>query len=135
MAETTMEVQKKETGIPEQGERTRERRVYSPGVDIVERKADILVLADIPGADERSVDITLEKNLLTIYARVEASIPENQRLTVMEYGLGDYQRIFTLADEVDKDNIQATVKNGVLRLILPKIDKAKTKKIAVKAEL
>lgn len=134
MTETIMELQKKETKTPDQGERTRERKVYSPGVDIIERKSDILVLADIPGADETSVDITLEKNVLTIYAKVEADIPENQRLTVMEYGLGDYQRAFTLADEVDKDSIQATVKNGVLRLVLPKMDELKTKKIPVKAE-
>ena len=134
MAETTMEIQKKETETPEKGERTREKRVYSPGVDIIERKSDILVLADIPGADEKSVDITLEKNVLMISAKVEADIPENQRLTVLEYGLGDYQRAFTLSDEVDKDKIQATVKNGVLRLVLPKSEGVKTKKITVKAE-
>jgi HSP20 family protein len=134
MAEVAMEVQKKESGAPESGERTRARRVYTPVVDIIERKSEILVLADIPGADESSIDITLEKNVLTISANVEADIPENERLTVMEYGLGDYQRVFTLADEVDKDNIQATVKNGVLRLVLPKMAEAKTKKIPVKAE-
>ncbi len=134
MAETTMDMQKKETSAPEKGERTRERRVYSPGVDIIERKNDILMLADIPGADEKSVDITLEKNVLTISGTVEAGIPENQKLTIMEYGIGDYQRAFTLADEVDKDRIQATVKNGVLCLVLPRMEAAKTKKIAVKAE-
>jgi HSP20 family protein len=110
-----------------------EGRVYSPSVDIIERKSDILVLADIPGAEETSVDITLEKNVLTIYAKVGAYIPDNQRLTIMEYGLGDYQRAFTLTDEVDKDRIQATVKNGVLKLVLPKLDEMKTKKIPVKS--
>lgn len=134
MAETTLEIQKKETESPEKGERTRERKVYTPGVDIIERKTDILVLADIPGADEKAVDITLEKNLLTIYARVDADIPESQRLSVMEYGIGDYQRSFTLTDEVDKDKIQAAVKNGVLKLILPKMAEIKTRKISVKAE-
>ena len=129
-----MEIQKKETETPAKGERTRERRVYSPSVDIIERKSDILVLADIPGAEESSVDITLEKNVLTIYAKVETDIPNTQRLTAMEYGVGDYQRAFTLTDEVDKDRIQATVKNGVLKLVLPKSDEAKTKKIPVKAE-
>jgi len=134
MADTTMEIEKKVTATPQQGERTRERKVYSPGADIIERTSDILVLADIPGADERSVDISLEKNVLTIYANVETTIPDNQRLIIMEYGLGDYQRAFTLTDEVDKERIQATVKNGVLRLLLPKADGMKTKKIEVKAE-
>jgi HSP20 family protein len=134
MVETAMEIQKKETEMSDKGERTRERRVYSPGVDIIERKSDILVLADVPGADETSVNITLEKNVLAIYAKVDANIPNNQRLSVLEYGIGDYQRAFTLTDEVDKDRIQASVKNGLLRIILPKMDAVKTKKIEVKAE-
>ena len=51
-----------------------------------------------------------------------------------EYGVGDYQRAFTLTDEVDRDKIQATVKNGVVRILLPKAEVLKTRKIAVKAE-
>lgn len=134
MAETTGEIQKKEAGTPEKGERTRERRIYTPHVDIIERKDDIVVIADMPGVDDKSVDITLEKNILTIYGMVDADIPENHRLYLSEYGIGDYQRVFTLSDEVDREKIQATVKNGVLRLILPKAEAAKTKKIPVKPE-
>ena len=134
MAETRGEIQKKEAETPEKGERIRERRTYIPHVDIIERKDDIVVIADMPGVDDKSVDITLEKNVLTIYGMVEADIPENHRLFLSEYGVGDYQRVFTLTDEVDRDKIQATVNNGVLRLILPKAESAKTKKIPVKAE-
>jgi HSP20 family molecular chaperone IbpA len=134
MAETTGEIQKKEAGTPEKGERTRERRIYTPHVDIIERKDDIVVIADMPGVDDKSVDITLEKNILTIYGMVDADIPENHKLYLSEYGIGDYQRVFTLSDEVDREKIQATVKNGVLRLILPKAEAAKTKKIPVKPE-
>jgi len=134
MPEVTQEVQKKESVTPEGGELTRARRVYTPAVDIIERKDDIVVIADMPGVDENSIDITLEKNLLTIYGRVEAEIPENHRLYMSEYGVGDYQRVFTLTDEVDRDRIQASVKHGVLKLILPKAEAVKTKKIAVKAE-
>jgi len=127
------DIQKKEASSIEQGERTRERRVYSPSVDIAERKSDIVVWADMPGVDEKSVDITLEKNVLTIFGKVEAEIPENQQLSALEYGIGDYQRTFNLSDEVDKDRIQATVKDGVLRLVLPKMEAVKTKKILVTA--
>jgi HSP20 family molecular chaperone IbpA len=108
--------------------------VYTPDVDIIERKDDIIVMADMPGVDENSVDITLEKNVLTIYGKVDAEIPEQHRLWLSEYGIGDYQRTFTLSDEVDRNRIQATVKNGVLRLILPKAEEVKTRKIAVKTE-
>jgi HSP20 family molecular chaperone IbpA len=50
-----------------------------------------------------------------------------------EYETGDYERAFTLSDEIDRDKIAATVKNGVLRLELPKAEKAKPKKIAITA--
>lgn len=134
MSESAANIQKKEAAVPEKGERTRERRVYSPQVDIIERKSEIVVVADMSGVDEKSVDITLEKNVLTIYGAVEAEMPENQRLSVLEYGIGDYQRSFALSDEVDKDKIQASVKNGVLRLVMPKKEAVKAKKIQVTAQ-
>jgi len=133
MAESEGELKKKEAGVPETGERTRAGRIYSPQVDIIERKEDIIVMADMPGVDEKSVDITLEKNVLTIYGKVEADMPKGLTLSVSEYGIGDYQRVFTLSDEVDSDNIQATVKNGVLKLIMPKAAPARTRKIQVQA--
>jgi HSP20 family molecular chaperone IbpA len=133
MAETTTEVQKREAETPQQGEHTTQRRVYTPSVDILERKEDIVVIADMPGVDEHSVDITLEKNVLTIYGKVEAEIPENHRLYMSEYGVGDYHRAFTLTNEIDRDKIQATVKNGLLKLVLPKAETLKTRKISVKA--
>lgn len=133
MAETRTEVQKKEPDIPQEGEHTRQRRVYIPSVDILERNDDILLLADMPGVDENSVDITLEKNVLTIYGKVGSEVPENHRLYLSEYGVGDYHRVFSLTDEIDRDKIDATVKNGVLKLVLPKAETVKTKKITVKA--
>lgn len=133
MSEATRELQKKEAETPQGVERTRPQRLYTPDVDIIERKDDIIVIADMPGVDERSVDITLEKNVLTIYGRVETELPQNYRLVYSEYGIGDYQRAFTLSEEVDRNRIQASVKNGVLRLVLPKAEAAKTRKIAVTA--
>jgi HSP20 family molecular chaperone IbpA len=134
MPDMAKEIQKKEAESPERGERTRTRRVYTPAVDIIERKDDIIVIADMPGVDEKSVDITIEKNVLTISGADEAVIPENRTMYVNEYGIGDYQRVFTLTDEVDKEKIQASVKNGVLKIVLPKAEALKTRKIAVKAE-
>jgi HSP20 family molecular chaperone IbpA len=133
MTDTAKEVLKKEAATPEGVERTRPEKVYTPAVDIIEKKDEIIVTADMPGVDERSVDITLEKNILTIYGRVDAELPKSHRLVYAEYGTGDYSRSFTLSEEVDRDRIQATVKNGVLRLVLPKAAAAKTRKIEVKA--
>jgi len=134
MAHTAKEIQKKEAQTPERVERTWAKRTYSPQVDIVERKEDIVVTADMPGVDEASVDINLEKNVLSIYGRVEDENIPNHNPVYAEYGIGDYERVFTLSDEIDRDKIEATVKNGVLRIVLPKAEKAKTRKIAVKAE-
>ena len=134
MADTGTQVQKKETQAPERVERTRAKGVYSPQVDIVETPHDIVVMADMPGVDETSVDINLEKNVLSIYGRVEDVSFDKYSLLHTEYGLGDYERVFTLSDEIDREGIQASVKNGVLKLILPKVAAAKTRKIAVRAE-
>lgn len=134
MAETSKEIRKKEAQTPEGVERTRDRKVFIPNVDILERKEDIILIADMPGVDEKSLDITLEKNLLTINGYVEPEIPENHKLVYAEYSVGDFQRSFTLSDEINRDKIEATVKNGVLKLVLPKAETAKVKKIAVKAE-
>ncbi len=131
MEELTMEIQKKEAEAPKGVERTRASKIYSPNVDIIERDEDIIVIADVPGVDEKSLDITLEEDILNIYGKIETDIPKNHQLVVSEYGIGDYQRSFTLFDEVDKDKIHANLKNGVLKIILPKAEKAKTKKIEV----
>lgn len=134
MADEKKELQKKEVQQPEGVERTRERRAYVPDVDILEKKDNITLFADMPGVDENTIDITLEKNLLTIHGTIEPEIPEQHCLAYAEYNVGDYQRTFTISDEVDRDGIEATVKNGVLRLVLPKSSAAKERKIRVKAE-
>jgi len=134
MADETKDVQKKEAESPEKGEQTRQIRIFKPAVDIIERKEDIILLADMPGVDEKSVDITLEKNELTLYGKITHDVPDKHTLYLSEYGLGDYHRVFTLAEAVDRDKIQASVKNGVLKIVLPKAEVLKTRKITVQAE-
>jgi HSP20 family molecular chaperone IbpA len=126
------EVEKQE--IVESGaERTRARKAFVPRADIYETDDELVVVADMPGVDENSVEVTLEKNVLTITGNVDLVQPENFSLAYAEYEEGDYERSFTLSNEIDLNSIEATVKDGVLRLHLPKIGEAKTKKIAVKA--
>ena len=134
MADASKEFQKKEAQTPEGVERTRDRRVFVPAVDIIERNEDFLFIVDMPGVDEKSVEITIEKNVLTVNGYVDPDILDKHKIVHREYTVGDYQRAFTLSDEIDKEKIQATVKNGVLKLLLPKSETTKVKKIAVKAE-
>jgi HSP20 family protein len=130
----TMEVQKQEEAPADEMERTRSRRSFIPKADIYETEKEIIVLADIPGANEKTVDVTLEKNVLSIDAYIEPAIPSGFDIAYAEYEEGDYQRSFRLSDEIDRDKIEATVSNGVLRLRLPKLQEAVTKKIAVKTK-
>jgi HSP20 family molecular chaperone IbpA len=129
-----VDIEKREAQSPSETERTRSRRVYIPSVDIYESKDAVMLVADMPGVDEKSVDITLEKSVLTISGAVDPDAFEGFHLAYSEYGTGDYQRSFTVSDEIDRDKIVATVRNGVLRLTLPKAEKVKAKKIAVRAE-
>lgn len=127
------EMQKREASSPVETERTKNMKVFIPRVDICETKDAIVLLADMPGVDEKSIDITLEKNVLTLSGRVEPDTYEGHRAAYVEYEAGDYERAFTLSDEIDRDRIEASVKNGVLKLTLPKAEPVKLRKINVKS--
>ncbi|OPY01635.1 MAG: Spore protein SP21 [Syntrophorhabdus sp. PtaB.Bin047] len=133
MADKTKEIQKKEAVETDLVERTRAGKVYNPDVDIMEGKDKIVVIADMPGVNETSVEVTLDDNVLTIYGKVDWKMPEQMKLLHAEYGIGDFQRIFTISGEINREKIQARVRNGVLRLVMPKNDVPKMRKIAVKA--
>ncbi|MBN1960706.1 MAG: Hsp20/alpha crystallin family protein [Deltaproteobacteria bacterium] len=114
-------------------ERASNRPVLVPAVDINESNEEIVLTADMAGIDESSIDITLENDVLTIEGHMPTSDFAGYNLGLKEFSDGDYRRVFTLATDVDRDRISANVKNGVLRLTLPKAEPAKAKKIAVKA--
>jgi HSP20 family molecular chaperone IbpA len=119
--------------IETEAERTRDRKAFVPRTDIYEDGDNIVIVVDVPGVAEDALEITLEKGVLTIDGYVEPNVPEGYTLAYAEYEVGDYQRSFKLSNQIDQENIEATFKDGVLRLLLPKIGPAKTKKIAVKA--
>ena len=127
-----MQVQQQENAPAEEMERTRARRVFVPRADIYEMENKIVLLVDVPGASENTVNITLEKNVLTIEAYIDPVRSNGYDLAYAEYEEGDYRRVFHLSDEIDRDSIDATVSEGVLRLQLPKSERAMTKRIAVK---
>jgi HSP20 family molecular chaperone IbpA len=134
MANETMEIQEtqKQEIAESDAERTRSGVAFVPRADIYETDETIVVVADMPGVDEKSVDITLENNVLSINGHVEPRVPEGYGLSYAEYREGDYQRRFSISNQIDQDKIEATVRDGVLRLLLPK-SQPTTKKIAVKS--
>jgi HSP20 family molecular chaperone IbpA len=126
-------VEKQEVEVVEGTERTRPGKAYIPRADIYEANDEWVIVADMPGVDEKSLDITLEKNVLSIKGFVDFPTPDNYSLTYAEYEVGDFERNFTLSNDLDRENISAQVKNGVLFVHLPKAAPAKTKKITVNA--
>ncbi len=134
MAENqTMQVEKEEITTTEDTERTRDVCCFVPRADIYEQDDQIVIVADVPGASEELIEISLEKNVLTLNAYVDQEVPEGYSLRLAEYEIGDYQRSFRLSNEIDRDKIEASVKDGVLRVYLPKASEARARKISVKA--
>ena len=105
---------------------------FTPMVDIFEKGETTIIMADMPGVAADDIDVTLERQVLTLTGRVKPHTPEGYRRISSEYREGDYMRVFTLSDEVDQKKIKADFKNGVLRLELPRAVEAKPKKISVK---
>lgn len=124
---------KQECECPNGTERTKARKVYVPAVDIVESEQALMLVSDMPGVDDTGVDITIEKNVLTIKGAINEHVPDGFKQCFEEYGLGDYERSFTLPNEIDREAVHAVMKDGVLRLTLPKIKQAATRKVAVNA--
>jgi HSP20 family molecular chaperone IbpA len=124
---------KRESTPPHGSERIQSRKAYVPLVDIVESEHALQLISDMPGVDEQGVDVTIEKNILMITGKVSVDVPEGYKLSYEEYGIGDYERSFTLPNEIDRDGIQATIKDGLLRLTLPKVKQAVARKVAVTA--
>jgi len=113
-------------------ERTRSRPVFVPRADIYETQDNVVLLIDIPGVGSDGVDITLEKRTLAIRGYAADQQHQNYRQVYAEYSAGDYERVFTLSEDIDRDGIEASHKNGVLRLVLPKAAPAKARKIQLK---
>lgn len=133
MAENEMNTVQK-PAAPQAAERMAERNVFMPRADIYETPGSVVVLADMPGVDDTSVDITVENDVLTIRGKVDAPEFSGRKPAYAEYDVGDYERTFTISPEIDREQIEASVRNGVLCLTLPKASQARLHKIAIKAE-
>jgi HSP20 family protein len=133
MADKELQVREKQE-LQAEAEHTRQGLVFTPTVDIFESDKDITVLADMPGVATDGVTIDLQNNELKISGEVEVQGSEKERYLLREYHTGRFHRHFTLSDRIDQSKISASMKDGVLRLVLPKAEKAKPKRIEVKAE-
>ncbi len=128
------EVSKTETmaaAEPARGER--DTVVFRPLADIRELPAGVTLTLEMPGVGPDGVDIDLDRRVLTIRGRGGVTRPEGFRQTYAEYAEGDYERVFTLSDEIDEAAIRAGMANGLLTLDLPRAEAARPRRIEVKA--
>lgn len=135
MADTeskTLEVRDKQE-IASPAEQIRPGLIFTPDVDIFETETALTLLADIPGVKPEDLNIDLRENTLTLMGEVSPVEGANEEDVLIEYEIGKYYRQFSLSEVIDQSKIDAQLKNGVLRLTLPKVKKATPKKITVKA--
>ena len=112
-------------------EPTRPGRTYQPDVDIYETPERLWLWVDMPGVDEKSVNVDLANGVLTIEGAVVLDDYNELAPVYTEYNVGNYQRRFSISSDVDLDAIKARTANGVLELELPKAEKARPRKISV----
>lgn len=114
-------------------ERTRGEPTYTPRFDIYELEDELLLVGDLPGVTVEELDIRYENRELSIYGRVAPREPRARSLH-REYGVGDFYRAFTIAENLEADKIRAELRQGVLTLHLPKSEAVKPRRIEVKGE-
>ena len=123
--------EKAEVSTP--GEQTRPGVVFTPAVDIFETDKEITLLADMPGVTSSDLNIDLRDDMLTLDGDVKPPEGADETDVIREYRTGKYYRQFTLSQVIDQAKIDAELKDGVLRLTLPKIQAATPRKIVVKS--
>jgi HSP20 family protein len=105
---------------------------WAPCVDIKEEPERFVLYADIPGVDPDDIEIAMEDGVLTIKGeRIHSKKEEREGYTRVERSKGSFYRRFALPDTADPDRVTAKGKHGVLEIIIPKREKAKSKKIKV----
>ncbi|BBO74240.1 heat-shock protein [Desulfosarcina widdelii] len=122
---------KQEVAAP--AEQTRPGVVFTPDVDIFENDKEITLLADMPGVASEDIAIDLNDNVLSISGEVKPFEEKDESDVLIEFEIGRYSRQFTLSEVIDQGKIEAKHQDGVLRLTLPKAEKAVPRQIAVTA--
>lgn len=115
----------------EDSEKAREKYQFVPLTDIYETDDAINIVASMPGIDEKSVEVTVENDIISIYGKVAEQKPSGMKLIYSEYVVGDYRRSFEIGDSIDKEKISASVRNGELHVVLPKSAQARTRVIPI----
>ncbi len=133
MAESKELKVKEKQELAAQAEQTTPGPTFTPEVDIFETDKAITLLADVPGVKAKALNIDLRDNILTIVGDVEPFEHADEEDILVEYETGRFYRQFTLSEVIDQNRIEAKLQDGVLRLTLPKVEKATPRKITIQS--
>lgn len=114
-------------------EPTKAGLVFAPDVDILESDQAITLIADMPGVNSQDLKVDICNGVLTLDADVVTWKDSNEKDILIEYEVGRFYRQFSISEAIDHARIDARLKNGVLRLTLPKVESAVSRKIPVSA--
>ena len=133
MAETKdLKVREKQE-VTTPAEQTKPSLVFTPSVDIFESENEITLMADMPGVATDDITIDLNEGVLSITGEVQPWEDANEEDVLVEFEVGKYFRQFTLSEVINQEKIEANLNDGVLRLVMPKAEKAIPRKITVSA--
>jgi HSP20 family protein len=106
--------------------------VFAPPLDIHETPEGLVLEADLPGVAPEDLQLQVQNNVLHILGRVTWPVPADARPLHEEVPRGDFYRSFILSEEVDTEKIQADFSDGILRLTLPRVERARPRKIEIR---
>jgi HSP20 family protein len=133
MSDSTNAVTKDRTTQQVGPERTRGGSYFTPPVDIYETEKELLLFADMPGVKPDDIELKYERGELQLTGRVKKA-ERLGRVLYGEYEEGDYYRSFAIHESIDSDKIEASCKNGVVTVRLPKVERAQPRQIKVRAD-
>lgn len=103
-----------------------------PNVDVIDRENEVIVKAELPGVDKKDIDVSVSKNTVTIKGKTSHEKKEEKgNYYRCEISRGSYSRTLPLPSEIDEEKAKANIKDGILELTLPKVEKARSKTIKV----
>lgn len=105
-----------------------------PPVDVIEDASGITLWADMPGVSKETLNLQLESDSLTIEGEVDLEMPQDMKASFAEVNVPRYRRTFALSKELEAEKASAELRNGVLKLRIPKAEHAQPRRIEVKAD-
>jgi HSP20 family molecular chaperone IbpA len=113
-------------------EATRPTRAFMPNADIFETEDALTVVLEMPGVDRDNINISVENGVLTVEGTINFGKYEGLQPVYSEYNVGPFRRSFRISSQIDQDNINAKMSDGVITLVLPKVEEAKPRRIEVR---